>query len=136
MRDKGMAPKKSIIWSNGNWSLGELLYACNENRLTRFKGFGEKTQLSIQQSIEFYFLNQGNFLYAELEAVFPQIDGYLKTLFGKDKVSVTGAYRRQALTIEELEFVVLQNNDVIKPKFITAQPPELLDENENSLLLN
>jgi DNA polymerase (family 10) len=115
-------------------SLGELLYACNENRLTLFKGFGGKTQQNVQESIEFYLLNQGNFLYAQLDAIFPQVDGYLKKLFGTDKVRSTGAYRRQELTIEELEFVIGETNDGVKPKFITAQPPELLEENPDNLL--
>ena len=115
-------------------SLGELLYACNENRLTLFKGFGEKTQKNVLEAIEFYFLNQGHFLYAQLEEVFPQVENYLKKLFSPDKVRSTGAYRRQALTIEELEFVIAATNETIKPKFQTAQPPELLEENDDSIL--
>ena len=33
-----------------------------------------------------------------------------------------------------MEFVVLENNEAIKPKFQTAQPPELLEEKENTIL--
>ena len=33
-----------------------------------------------------------------------------------------------------MEFVILENNDVVKPKFQTAQPPELLEEKENTIL--
>ena len=133
---KGLGPKKiHTIWKEmGIESVGELLYACNENRLTLFKGFGEKTQMNVQESIEYYLQHAGSYLYAQLEEIFPQIDGYLKKLFGPDRVSVTGTYRRQELTIEELEFVVLEKNETIKPKFITAQPPELLEETESSLL--
>ncbi|MEO7922959.1 MAG: helix-hairpin-helix domain-containing protein [Chitinophagaceae bacterium] len=133
---KGIGPKKiHTIWKEMEVeSLGELLYACNENRLTLFKGFGEKTQKNVQEAIEFYFLNQGHFLYAQLDSVFPQIKNYLKKLFSPDKVRVTGAYRRQALTIEELEFVIAETNEIIKPKFQTAQPPELLEENKDTLL--
>ena len=133
---KGIGPKKiQTIWKEmGIESVGELLYACNENRLTLYKGFGEKTQANVQESIEFYQSQQGHFLYAEAEVIFPQIDGYLKKIFSPETVHVTGAYRRQALTIEEMEFVVLENNDVIKPKFQTAQPPELLEEKENTIL--
>lgn len=133
---KGLGPKKiHSIWKEmGIESVGELLYACNENRLTLFKGFGEKTQQNVQESIEYYLQHAGSYLYAQLEEIFPQIDGYLKKLFGPDRVSVTGVYRRQELTIEELEFVVLEKNETIKPKFITAQPPELLEETESSLL--
>jgi DNA polymerase (family X) len=133
---KGIGPKKiNTIWKEMEIeSLGELLYACNENRLTLFKGFGEKTQTNVQEAIEFYFLNQGHFLFAQLDEIFPQIDNYLKKLFSPEKVAVTGRYRRQELTIEELEFVVLETNEMVKPKFQTAQPPELLEENEKSLL--
>ncbi len=133
---KGIGPKKiHTIWKEMEIeSVGELLYACNENRLTRFKGFGEKTQQNVQEAIEFFLLNQGSFLYAQLEELFPQVDGYLKKLFSPDKVHVTGAYRRQDLTIDELEFVVLASNDTVKPKFQTAQPPELLEESPVMLL--
>jgi len=133
---KGIGPKKiNTIWKEmGIESIGELLYACNENRLTLFKGFGEKTQKNVQESIEFYFQNQGHFLYAQLEEVFPQVDNYLKKIFSPDKVHITGRYRRQELTIDELEFVILEPNEIIKPKFQTAQPPELLEENSSGLL--
>ena len=133
---KGIGPKKiNTIWKQMEIeSLGELLYACNENRLTLFKGFGEKTQKNVREAIEFYFLNQGHFLYAQLDEIYPQIENYLKKLFTVDKVRITGAYRRQALTIEELEFVIAETNETIKPKFETAQPPELLEENEDNLL--
>ena len=33
-----------------------------------------------------------------------------------------------------MEFVVLENNETIKPKFQTAQPPELLEETDKYLL--
>jgi len=133
---KGIGPKKiQTIWKEmGIESIGELLYACNENRLTLYKGFGEKTQANVQESIEFYQSQQGHFLYAEAEVIYPQINSYLQKLFSPEKVHVTGAYRRQALTIEEMEFVVLENNEAIKPKFQTAQPPELLEEKENTIL--
>jgi DNA polymerase (family 10) len=133
---KGIGPKKiQTIWKEmGIESVGELLYACNENRLTLYKGFGEKTQKNVQESIEFYQSQQGHYLYAEAEAIFPQIDTYLKKIFSPDKVHVTGAYRRQSLTIEEMEFVVLEDNAAVKPKFQTAQPPELIEEKDDTIL--
>src|SRR5882757_3645641 len=111
---KGIGPKKiHTIWKEMEIeSIGELLYACNENRLTLFKGFGEKTQINVQEAIEFYLQHQGRFLFAQLDEVFPQVETYLKKTFSPDKVMVTGAYRRQEPTIDELEFVILENNDV------------------------
>jgi DNA polymerase (family 10) len=133
---KGIGPKKiNIIWKEMQIeSIGELLYACNENRLTTYKGFGGKTQQNVQEAIEFYMQNQGSFLFAQLEELFPQIDSYLNKAFGPEKVHVTGAYRRQELTIDELEYVILDTLENIKPKFQTAQPPEIVEESEKSIL--
>jgi DNA polymerase (family 10) len=133
---KGIGPKKiHTIWKEMELeSIGELLYACEENRLTLYKGFGEKTQKNVQEAIEFYLQHQGSFLYAEAEVLFSQINSYLQKLFLPGKVHVTGAFRRQELTIDELEFVVQAENKDAKPKFQTVQPPELLEENTDSLL--
>ncbi|MFM7672852.1 MAG: helix-hairpin-helix domain-containing protein [Bacteroidota bacterium] len=127
---KGLGPKKiKIVWKEmGIESLGELLYACQENRLTLYKGFGAKTQLNIQEAIEYYMQHQGHFLWADVEALFPQIEGYLQKCFGIDQVAVTGSYRRQDPTIEELSFVIRADIETIKKAFQTAQPPTILEE--------
>ncbi len=133
---KGIGPKKiSTIWKEMEIeSVGELLYACKENRLKMYKGFGEKTQLSIIETIEFYQSNQGSYLYPQVEAVEPQITTYLEKLFLPENVFLTGSFKRQLETIDELEYVVNSTNELIKPKFQTANPPELLEEKPGTLL--
>ncbi len=133
---KGIGPKKiHTIWKEMEIeSVGELLYACEENRLKRYKGFGEKTQQSIIESIDFYLHNQGRFLYAQMEAVEPQVTGYLQKLFGPENTALTGAFKRQLEIIDELEYVINSTNDIIKPKFISANPPELLEDKPGTLL--
>ncbi|MFZ1372056.1 MAG: helix-hairpin-helix domain-containing protein [Ferruginibacter sp.] len=133
---KGIGPKKiSTIWKEMEIeSIGELLYACEENRLKLYKGFGEKTQQNVKESIEFYISNQGSYLYYQVEAVEPQITAYLQKLFLPENVHLTGAYKRQLEIIYELEYVVNSTNENIKPKFETANPPELLEENPGNLL--
>src|SRR6201994_2922474 len=66
---KGLGPKKiATIWKEMEIeSVGELLYACQENRLLLYKGFGEKTQANVRETIEFYLKSQGSHLYAEVE---------------------------------------------------------------------
>jgi DNA polymerase (family X) len=66
---KGLGPKKnSVIWKEMNIeNVGELLYACHENRLLLYNGFGEKTQNNVIASIEFYQKQQGNYLYARVK---------------------------------------------------------------------
>lgn len=133
---KGIGPKKiHTIWKEMEIeSIGELLYACKENRLKLYKGFGEKTQQNVIDTIEFYLSNQGSNLYPQVEAVEPQITAYLQKLFGPGNVYITGAFKRQLEIVDELEYVVNSSNELIKPKFISANPPELLEENADSLL--
>ena len=133
---KGIGPKKiSTIWKEMEIeSIGELLYACKENRLKLYKGFGEKTQQSVIDTIEFYLSNQGSNLYPQVEAVEPQITAYLQKLFSPENVYLTGSFKRQLEIVDELEYVVNSSLENIKPKFQTANPPELLEENTDSIL--
>lgn len=66
----GIGPKKTAtIWKDlGVESVGELLYAVNENRLIELKGFGAKTQADLQQKLEYYQRSQGKFHFSALEA--------------------------------------------------------------------
>jgi len=136
MNIKGIGPKKiSTIWKEMEIeSIGELLYACKENRLKLYKGFGEKTQQNVIDTIEFYLSNQGSHLFPQVEAVEPQITAYLQKLFLPENVFITGNYKRQLEIIDELEYVVNSSNELIKPKFQSANPPELLEEKPESLL--
>jgi len=63
MQIKGLGPKKiCTIWKEmGIESIGELLYACNENRLLLYKGFGEKTQKNVADAIYLLFKKSGAF---------------------------------------------------------------------------
>jgi DNA polymerase (family 10) len=132
---KGIGPKKiHTIWKEMEIeSVGELLYACQENRLKLYKGFGEKTQQNIIETIEYYLHNQGSYLYPQVEAVTAQIIAYLEKLFLPENIFITGAFKRQAEIIDELEFVVNSSNELVKPKFVSANPPELLEETADSL---
>ena len=133
---KGIGPKKiNTIWKEMEIeTIGELLYACRENRLKLYKGFGEKTQQNVIDSIEFYLGNSGSNLYPQVEAVEPQVTAYLQHLFSPEKVFLTGNYKRQMEIIDELEYLVDGTNEMIKPKFLSANPPELLEEQPDCLL--
>src|ERR1700733_10782805 len=69
LRIKGLGPKKiATIWKEMEIeSIGELLYACQENRLMLYKGFGEKTQLNVREAIEFRLRHVDSYLYADIE---------------------------------------------------------------------
>jgi DNA polymerase (family 10) len=114
---KGIGAKKiNTIWKEMEIeSLGELLYACNENRLLLYKGFGAKTQQNVKEAIEFYFSQTGKVLFSEAEKLSLEIEAYLKKILPPDTpVMATGALRRTDDTIEEMEWIVLCPADVIK----------------------
>ena len=104
---KGLGPKKiSTIWKEMEIeSIGELLYACNENRLTLYKGFGEKTQESVKKSIEFYLNALGSYLYAQIESYAVAFTTSLQHYFKDYNIELTGAFKRQFSVIEELEWI-------------------------------
>ncbi len=104
---KGLGPKKiATVWKEMEIeSIGELIYACNENRLLLYKGFGEKTQANIRETIEFYLKNQGSHLYGEIETYTLAIDQKLKESFPAKKIEITGEWRRQLEIINQLEWV-------------------------------
>lgn len=104
---KGLGPKKiATVWKEMEIeSIGELLYACNENRLTLYKGFGEKTQQNVKESIEFYLKSQGSYLYSEAEALMLALTEKLKTALPDQLLEPSGAFREQMEVIDELEWV-------------------------------
>ena len=107
LKVKGIGAKKiAVIWKKmGIENVGELLYACNENRLTRYSGFGEKTQEAIQESIEYYLNNIGSYLYARVEDLAAALDQILKKQFKKYQFFQTGDIRRHLEVIDKLEWV-------------------------------
>lgn len=104
---KGLGPKKiATVWKEmGIESIGELLYACQENRLLLYKGFGEKTQQNVRQAIEFFLQHQGHFLYAEVEGLAEKLTAALRRQFPDDQTEPTGPYRRQCLTLDGLDYL-------------------------------
>ena len=107
LRIKGIGPKKvGQLWKELEVeSPGELLYACNENRLVALKGFGEKTQAAVKKYIEFSMESKGKFHYASCEATALALVEYLKTQTGSAFISLSGDIRRKSIIIEKIEIV-------------------------------
>jgi DNA polymerase (family 10) len=86
-------------------TLGDLLHACEENRLARYKGFGDKTQQKIKEGIEFYMNSQGQYLYAQIESYSNTLNQHLLKAFKGHTIIQTGDFRRQLNVIDKLEWV-------------------------------
>jgi len=102
---KGLGPKKiATIWKELEIeSVGELLYACDENRLINYKGFGAKTQQNIKEALEFYLQHQGSYLYQELENITASLLLALGQNFPNEQHSIVGGYARQMESLDFLE---------------------------------
>ncbi len=108
LKVRGFGPKKvKVIWKElGVETVGELLYACNENRLVELKGFGQKTQEDLRQKLEYFQKSAGKFRYADLiEEAQSVIDFILKKL-PEARVSLAGAVRRKSNVVEKIEVVI------------------------------
>ncbi|MEY3437228.1 MAG: hypothetical protein RL335_1684 [Bacteroidota bacterium] len=132
---KGIGPKKiNTIWKEMQIeSLGELLYACNENRLLLYKGFGDKTQQHVKDAIEFFLSHQDQFLFAEVEAIALALKDQLQVLFPEFKIELTGAIRRQLEIIRELEYVTTISGSSLK-LILNDQGFELRSETNDLLV--
>ncbi|RKR85230.1 DNA polymerase (family 10) [Mucilaginibacter gracilis] len=105
---KGIGPKKiAVIWHDLNIeNIGELFYACNENRLIEAKGFGLKTQEEIRKAIEFKMASSGKFLYAQVETFAQNMLEQLQQLLPDADMIICGDYRRRVEIITDLVYVI------------------------------
>ncbi|MDQ0640411.1 DNA polymerase (family 10) [Pedobacter sp. W3I1] len=137
---KGIGPKKIfIIWRTlGIENIGELYYACNENRLIEAKGFGLKTQEEIKNAIEFKLAANGRFLYAQVEGfaktLFTQLSDWTAKTDNSALLGFAGQYRRACEIIDELEIVIgTAQTDAIKQNLPAFAPLSLI-EAENTFI--
>lgn len=109
---KGFGPKKiKAIWKELEvQSIGELLYAVNENRLIELNGFGQKTQEDLRQKLEYFQRSKNKYHYASLEAPATELLTQLEQRFPGVAVSWTGALRRRANEVNGMEFILAKPN--------------------------
>jgi DNA polymerase (family 10) len=123
MRIKGIGAKKvATIWREmGIETVGELYYACNENRLIEAKGFGLKTQDEIRKAIEFNMASHGKFLYAQVEQQCCDLKEQLRGTFVGALIEFGGEFRRMCEIITEL-VIILGSRDqaVLATTFIES----------------
>lgn len=138
---KGIGPKKiSVIWKDlAIENIGELYYACNENRLIEAKGFGLKTQEEIKKVIEFQMAAHGKFLYAQAEGfvnkLFEDLAIWLRGLNGEPLLGVAGAYRRCLEIIEEIELVIgAESIDEIVTRISEFEPLQFEAQGDDALI--
>jgi len=137
MNIKGLGPKKiNVLWKEMDIdTIEELKRACEENRISGKKGFGDKTQQKILQSIEFQQQNSGKYLYAKVEAFAEAFTSKLKGKFSQSLLELTGPFRRQLEIIESLDWVTTASSTQLKTYLLNEQA-ELVTDQEDMLIVN
>ena len=105
---KGLGPKKiKVLWQELNiTSTHELMEACQSGQVAKLKGFGEKTQQSIIEALEYIDNNKGKWLYADIEAAVDQLLAQLESAVGNKNVSIVGDFARKIEIISNLEILI------------------------------
>jgi DNA polymerase (family 10) len=105
---KGLGPKKvKVIWEElGVTSTHELMEACQSGKVAKLKGFGEKTQDTIIQNLEFKASNQGKWLYADIEETIEKFTSELEGIYPSALVAAVGDFARKLEIISEGEFLI------------------------------
>lgn len=105
---KGLGPKKvKILWEElGITSTHELMEACQAGKVAQIKGFGQKTQDTIIQNLEFTASNAGKWLFAEIEDPLTQLYTSLEALLSPASVAIVGDFARKMEIISNAEFLV------------------------------
>ena len=127
---RGFGPKKvKVIWNQLNIiTPGELLMACQENRLLELKGFGMKTQKALQEQLEFYFASRGQVHYAYVIDEANELLVLLKDRFSQSLVELTGEIRRKMPIVNAIEILTTASEEEMEAFILelAEEIPELL----------
>ena len=115
---KGFGPKKiQAVWQElGIETVGELLYACNENRLIELHGFGKKTQEELRKSIEYFLKSRNKVHWATAEIMTDELIKNLKLKIQHSETLIerVGEVRRLLPVVEKIELLVAGLDDALQ----------------------
>ncbi len=113
---KGLGAKKILtIWQDLKIeSAGELLYACDENRLVDLKGFGEKTQANLRAQLVYYLDAQGKYLFGHVVAEANELMDLLTDAFATARIDFINDIRRQMPIVESIDLIGTEDEEVVK----------------------
>jgi len=86
-------------------TIGELEYACTENRLRDLPGFGEKSQEKIFNSIQLFKKYSERFLYPVGSGAADSLLAYLKRHDSVTAIDIAGSLRRKKETIRDIDLI-------------------------------
>ena len=123
---KGFGPKKiRTVWKElGVESAGELMYACQENRLIELKGFGAKSQADLIKQLEYFLESKGKILYANIAGEAEALVNSIKEKLQTEKCFLVGEIQRKLPVVGGIE-ILLDN------KYTFSDIESLLDSQKS-----
>ncbi|MBP8626912.1 MAG: DNA polymerase/3'-5' exonuclease PolX [Syntrophorhabdales bacterium] len=119
-----LGPKKikALYDTLGITNIGELEYACRENRLITLPNFGEKTQEKILKGIEFLKKHKGEYLLGD---IYPQAEAlkarFLKVVAGQD-MEICGSIRRRKEIVRDIDILIASEDPESIAKYFVSLP--------------
>lgn len=110
----GFGPKKvRQVWQEmGIESIGELWYACNENRLVEYKGFGLKTQEELLKKLDYYQKSKGKLHLDAADEIAEIISARITASLPGAYVAPAGEIRRRCPIVSVPEILVGYNGEL------------------------
>ena len=116
LKVEGLGPKRINFLNKelGITNILELKQAIKKNKLKELKGFGEKSQQNILESIAFVETSGLRYMLSEVQKDVSMILEKFKRLKEVEKIEVAGSYRRKKETIGDVDILIASS----KPKKI------------------
>ena len=124
LRIAGMGPKRvrTVYEKLGIISLGELEYACRENRLLELPGFGVKIQENTLKGIEYLKKAQGRFHLHKALAAAHRLQEDLAKLPQVDRIETAGSIRRFKETVKDIDLLITTAKPATVMNAFTSHP--------------
>src|SRR6266487_451633 len=118
----GLGPKKLKVIHDrlGVSSLGELQYACIENRLVDLPGFGRKVQERILTGIRQFQRHQGFHLGAAIIGEAENLLTAVRSLPSVERADLAGDLRRKAEVVQDVTVVIGSSSPAVLPTELAA----------------
>ena len=112
MEIPNLGPKKIKVLYDalGITNIGELEYACKENRLVHLAGFGDKSQEKVLKGIEFLKRHKGEFLFGDIYHEAEGIKKSISAIIAPEWVDVCGSIRRRKEIVRDMDILVAAEN--------------------------
>jgi DNA polymerase (family 10) len=125
---EGLGPKKvKLLWDELKiQTVEDLKKACLEERIAGLKGFGEKTQKKILESLDKLAKTRGRFLLVDARGQAEELVTKLRALPEAKRVELAGSTRRGRETVKDVDILVASDEPRVIMDAAVKLAPEVI----------